>query len=223
MVKIKPDKIIRSKRRSIALVVTSDATLVVRAPLFIPLNLIQSFVDSKNIWIRERVEEMQRRPKISKKEFVSGEGFLFLGKSYKLELSGGNNIELKENLLFPKSLLPIAQEELIKWYKKKALEKITERIVWYTKTMGLNYNKIKVTSAQKRWGSCSAKGNLNFGWRLIMAPLQVIDYVVVHELSHIDEKNHSKKFWNKVKVTLPNYTESKKWLVENSQQTLYCG
>ncbi|MBI4687875.1 MAG: M48 family metallopeptidase [Nitrospirae bacterium] len=92
---------------------------------------------------------------------------------------------------------------------------MSERVSWYSSLSGLKYNRVKISDAQKRWGSCSAKGNLNFSWRLIMSPIRVIDYVVIHELAHLEERNHSKKCWNKVKIMLPDYEQYKEWLKEN--------
>lgn len=220
MVKIKPDKIIRSKRRSVALMITSDAMLVVRAPLFTPFDYIQKLIDKKTSWINKKIEELQSKPKVLPKEFVSGEGYLFLGKMYKLKFTEDKSIELHNSLMFPKSSLSTARDELINWYKKQASEKISERVDWYTKIMGLNFTKIQITSAQRRWGSCGPKGTLNFNWRLIMAPLQIINYVVVHELAHLTEKSHSRKFWNRVRVILPDYRQRLGWLKENCNQLI---
>jgi predicted metal-dependent hydrolase len=111
--------------------------------------------------------------------------------------------------------LPVARDLFINWYKEKAYEKISERVEWYAKKRGFVYNKINITDANQRWGSCSPKGNLNFSWRLIMAPLSVVDYVVVHELVHLEERNHTKFFWTKVKMLIPEYEKYKKWLKEN--------
>ncbi len=105
-------------------------------------------------------------------------------------------------------------ERFTNWYKERAYEKIKERVEFYAQKRGLKYNRVNITSAEKRWGSCSAKGNLNFSWRLIMAPLPVVDYVVVHELVHLIEKNHSKEFWKKVKLFMPDYEKYKDWLKE---------
>jgi hypothetical protein len=96
-----------------------------------------------------------------------------------------------------------------------AYEKISERVEWYAKMRGFKYNKINITNAQRKWGSCSYLGNLNFPWRLVMAPLSVIDYVVAHELVHLEDKSHSKSFWTKVKMLLSDYEKSKDWLKKN--------
>lgn len=218
MTEIRIDKLIRSKRRTIALEIARDATLIVRAPFRTPLDFIEKVVFKKRFWIKGKQEFVQDRcKKIAPKEFVSGEGFLYLGNMYKLELVDTSDMPIAFNNGFQisRKYLDVAKEILIGWYKAQAYQKISERVGWYSYLSGLKYNKIKITDAQRRWGSCSAKGNLNFSWRLIMAPLRVIDYVVVHELAHIEKKNHSKDFWNKLKIMMPDYEQHKDWLKEN--------
>ena len=125
-------------------------------------------------------------------------------------------LKLGNGFCLSRELLPNARQVFIQWYKEKAHEKISERVEWYAQKRGFKYNKINITNAQKRWGSCSSsKRNLNFSWRLIMAPLSVVDYVVVHELVHLVEKNHTKMFRNKVKMLMPNYEKRKEWLKRN--------
>ncbi len=218
MTEIKIDKIIRSKRRTIALEVARDATLIVRAPYRTPLDFIEKVVFKKRFWIKEKQEFVRDRcKKVIPKEFVSGEGFLYLGDMYKLEFVDVMNMPIVFDSSFKiaRKNYYMAKEILITWYKAQAYQKISERVNWHSSLSGLKYNKIKLSDAQKRWGSCSAKGNLNFSWRLIMAPLRVIDYVVVHELAHLEEKNHSKRFWNKIKIMLPDYEQYRDWLKEN--------
>ncbi|MBI4686643.1 MAG: M48 family metallopeptidase [Nitrospirae bacterium] len=219
MTEIKIAKIIRSKRKTIALEIARDATLIVRAPYRTPMDFIEKVVFKKRFWIKEKQEIIRDRyQKIASKKFVSGEGFLYLGNMYRLEFIDASDMSIVFNNGFQISRQHIymAKEILTAWYKEKAYQKISERADWYSSLYGLKYNKIKISDAQKRWGSCSAKGNLNFSWRLIMAPLRVIDYVVVHELAHLEENNHSKAFWNKVKIMLPDYEQYRKWLKENT-------
>ncbi|MDM7987323.1 MAG: M48 family metallopeptidase, partial [Smithella sp.] len=116
---------------------------------------------------------------------------------------------LDRNVLFQ------AKEVFIHWYKEKANEVISERVAWYSDKMGIQVKQIKITSATTRWGSCSSKGTVSFPWRLVMAPVPVIDYVVVHELVHILEKNHGKAFWKKVRAIMPDYQQKIRWLEVN--------
>ena len=213
------DEIIRSRRKTIALQVFHDARLIVRVPFSTSENLIKKVIHEKRLWILKKQEQAKEKyKKVYSKEFVNGEGFLFLGNSYKLYIVDNCEFSLifnNENFFLSKKFLNKAKDVFIKWYKEQSYKKFLERVEFYSKVSGITYNKLKITNARKRWGSCSSKGNLNFTWRLIMAPLQVIDYVIVHELVHIKEKNHSKNFWNNVRIILPYYKTQKKWLKEN--------
>jgi predicted metal-dependent hydrolase len=215
---LKIDKIIRSKRKTIALQVTDDATLIVRAPFDVSEETIKKVVTKHIRWIEKKKNEvLTRDPQFAKKEFVNGEGFLYLGKSYKLYIVNEQDIPLKFNngFFLLRDYQPMARQLLISWYKERAYEKISERVKWYALMGGFKYNKISITDAELRWGSCSSKGNLNFSWRLIMAPLMVIDYVVAHELAHLLVKNHSEYFWTIVKMLIPNYEICNDWLKRN--------
>ena len=213
------DEIIRSRRKTIALQVFHDARLIVRVPFSTSEKLIKKVIHEKRLWILTKQEQAKEKyKKVYSKEFVNGEGFLFLGNSYKLYIVDNCEFSLifnNENFFLSKKFLNKAKDVFIKWYKEQSYKKFLERVEFYSKVSGITYNKLKITNARKRWGSCSSKGNLNFTWRLIMAPLQVIDYVIVHELVHIKEKNHSKNFWNNVRIILPYYKTQKKWLKEN--------
>lgn len=194
---IKIDKIIKSKRKTIALQITDDATLIVRAPFFVDDKTIEQVVESRKEWIEmKRKEILSRDPKFLPKEFVNGEGFLYLGKYYRLKILKNAEEPLKfdNGFYLSKEHLHHARDLFVQWYKQRAYEKISERVKWYVQKRGFKYNKVNITDAQKRWGSCSCKGNLNFSWRLIMAPLAVVDYVVVHELVHLEEKKTHQGF-----------------------------
>jgi hypothetical protein len=218
MGKIKIDKIVRSNRKTVALIVTRDAALVVRVPVFTPMGHIERLVSKKSSWIRQKIAEVIKRPKPLAKEFVGGEGFLYLGKLYALRIvnDASSIIEIKaDRLSISKDFLPQARQVIVQWYREEALRIIRERCAWYAKITGHKPVSVKITNAQKRWGSCGPRGTLNFSWRLIMAPVEVIDYLVVHELVHIGQPDHSKLFWTKVRSILPDYKKREKWLKEN--------
>ncbi len=99
-----------------------------------------------------------------------------------------------------------------KWYRGQAYKIISERVQWYAEKHGFVYKHIKITSARTRWGSCNSKGTLSFTWRLVMAPMSVINYVVVHELVHLKAPNHSKEYWSKVRLIMPDYQSRIDWL-----------
>ena len=218
MEKIKIDKIVRSNRKTVGLIVTQDATLVVRAPVFTPVEHIERLVSKKSPWIRRKIAEVLKRPKPITKEFVDGEGFLYLGKFYELHIVDDASLMIRlrdDRLDISKNVLPHARQVIAQWYKEEALRIIRERCVWYAKITGYKPISVKITNAQKRWGSCGPRGTLNFSWRLIMAPVEVIDYLIVHELVHIGQPDHSRLFWAKVKSILPDYKKREKWLKQN--------
>jgi predicted metal-dependent hydrolase len=217
MEEITIDKIVRSRRRTITLVVTQDATLVVRAPLRASISYIESVVKKKSAWIRKKLFEASQRPKAPAREYVDGEEFLYLGRAYKLCFveRAGKDIELTDKLCLSGRVKPIARYVIRRWYKAAALKIIGQRCQWYADATSYKPAAINITEARKRWGSCGSKGTLNFSWRLIMAPQEVIDYVIVHELAHIGQLNHSPAFWDRVAGILPDYRKMEKWLKEN--------
>jgi hypothetical protein len=209
------DQIIRTKRKSIALIVQRDGRLVVRAPIDATDEQILTVVQRKNGWIHSKQEAvLSTYPQVVEKEFVNGEGFWYLGTPYRLRIvdDAGHPLELDTYFLLDRSVLARARDVFTAWYKEQALLVISERVAWYAAKNGINYKQVKITSAQTRWGSCSAKGTLSFTWRLVMAPVPVIDYVVVHELVHLLEKNHGRAFWAKVKAIMPDYKQKIEWL-----------
>lgn len=213
---IKIDKLIRSKRRSISLEITRDARLIVRIPKYADLEDVKQFILEKEDWIQKKIAEAGVRvKKATPKRFISGEEFHYLGEKYKLLVSRAQN---EANLIFNNGFYLAeeyqnkAREIFIKWYKRQAKINIPKRVQWYAAQHNLKHGKIKITSAGKRWGSCSAEGNINFTWKLILLPIRIIDYVVVHELAHLKQHNHSKKFWLEVEKMLPDYKERRKWL-----------
>lgn len=210
------DKLFRSRRRTIGLEITHDAKLVVRAPHRVSLEYIQNVLFRKADWIlRKQIQAKERKAQNPPKRFIEGESFYYLGRTYQFKLTDVDAINLTDCLEFPKIFISDARQHLIQWYRLQAYEKIKERVDYYSKITGLVYSKIKISDAAKRMGSCSAQGNLNFSWRLIMAALENIDYVVVHELIHLDERNHSRNFWEKVGAILPDYREKDSWLKQN--------
>lgn len=212
------EKIIRTKRKSVSLELTEEGRLIVRAPIDLSEEAIFEVIRKHSKWIERHLKEIEARdPKALPKEFVSGEGLLYLGRYYKLFIVDSQEEPLKfENGFYmSRSALPDAKRVFIDWYKKAAQLKIAERVNLWANKAGYKYNKVNITDALKRWGSCSPNGNLNFSWRLIMAPLPVLDYVIVHELVHLVEKNHRKTFWIKVKLLMPDYEKYKDWLKIN--------
>jgi predicted metal-dependent hydrolase len=219
-VNIEISEIIRSKRKTIALVVTTDARVLVRAPLSTPKKYIQSLVKQKSGWIIRKQQEIARRNEVYADQLsANGKDFMILGSSCQLEYSDQvSSIVLAPN----KIILPIDQKretkQLIRAYYVETASRIfRERTEYYACLTGIKYKSVRVSSATRRWGSCGINGTLNLTWRLAMAPLRVIDSVVVHELAHIEFRNHSKEFWARVRMIMPDYDRQRKWLEEHQR------
>jgi len=215
--------LVRSKKRkkTISLQVKADGTTVVYAPYRTPMGEIDKFFNTKKRWLLRKIRERDKRLKeIKPKEYVMGEIFLFLGIPCRLKIEDNN--DGCDSLTFSSSQFVLSGDNanrgralFIVWYRKRAQEYIGERIDYYSRKLELYPNGSRISSAQCRWGSCSPSNHLSFSWRLIMAPCSVIDYVVVHELTHMKEKNHSVRFWDIVAKTTPDYKKQRLWLKEN--------
>jgi hypothetical protein len=199
------------------LIVKPDGSLVVRAPLHTPDLVIRLFVESKARWINTHRVAAVVHPAARGGQYADGQEFWYLGRQYPLKIDPSATVPLahRHTFILSQKALPRARAAFTRWYRAQALRVITERVQLLAARHGLTYHSIKITSAQTRWGSCSAKNTLNFPWRLVMAPLEVIDYVVVHELAHTREKNHGRGFWTLVKSMMPDYEVRKQWLKEN--------
>jgi len=209
------DKIIRSKRRTVSIEVHPRGEVIVRAPKRASKQDINDFIEDKIQWIKKTLLRFKNHfPKIEEKKFITDEQFLYLGNSYPLQIVDDNHnpFVFDEHFKVTTTAQPQAKQLFTTWYQQKAHEILQERISHFAPLLAVNYQRMRLSNATKRWGSCSAKGSINFNWRLVMAPLPVIDYVVVHELAHLREMNHSSRFWQLVGSILPDYAEQRAWL-----------
>ncbi len=215
---MRADKILRSKRRTIALEITPDASLIVRAPHRVEEGFIRDLLLRKRSWILRKQEDARRRQshRTLPRQFVRGETFLYLGQTYPLVFEE-TGLPFFDGECF--RVCPHSQDRLreifVRWYRDQAAGFFSQRVAFHAARMGLRFPPVRISGARKRWGSCSPRGKLSFSWRLIMAPLRVIDYVVIHELAHIPVRNHSGEFWNLLGSFMPDFKNQKKWLFEN--------
>ncbi len=209
-------KLVRSKRKTLSLIVETDGTLTVRAPLWMREADIRRFVEAKAAWVK-RKQAKARKEAVAPHQYVDDETFWYLGKKIPLRTIPNQKSALVLDGYFKlaRSAQPRAEAVFEAWYKKQACAVLTGRVEFFAREYGFNVEKIRISSARTRWGSCSQKGTLSFTWRLVMAPTEVIDYVVVHELCHLKQMNHSKTFWEQVETILPAYRAYRKWLKKN--------
>ena len=171
--------LVRSSRKTLAVQIRADGTVIARAPLRMPKDRILCFLSEKASWIRMQQGKMQEREKMRQQA--------------RIHLDAAQEKELRE----------------------RAKSVLAQRTAYFARQIGVTYGRITVRDQKTRWGSCSQTGNLNFNFRLILAPLEVLDYVVVHELCHRRQMNHSTQFWQEVAQVLPDYRKRKAWLTEN--------
>ena len=218
---IKIDRLIRSRRRTVGLVINQDAQLIVRAPLWTSLSEIQRIVARKHGWIARKQKLSLVRLPLRSKQFVEGEEFLFMGETYPLRMveQGPEKVALNQEFKLSKDVASQARHYIQKWYKIQADQYIKEKVSVHARRLELEFASIKINDAKSHWGSCGHKRTLNFTWRLIMAPPRVIDYVIVHELMHIKHRNHSAVFWKDIKALIPDYKKDERWLKNYSHLT----
>jgi hypothetical protein len=179
---------------------------------------IYRFIEEKESWIgRKQIQALnEMRPS---HQYVDGELFLYLGHKIPLRIIPSQKPALVMDGTFSltESAQPQARSYFANWYREQARSVLTERTAYFARNHGFKPGKLRISSAKMRWGSCSARGTLSFTWRLVMAPLEVVDYVVVHELCHLKELNHSRAFWMRVETILPDYKQKRKWLKDNGK------
>jgi predicted metal-dependent hydrolase len=205
-------KIIRQRRASISLKIGRDGSIVVRAPHLIPEIFIREFIKKNSEFIEKNRKKIMVHAPV-KRKYIEGGRFLYLGKEYSLEFSSSTQIKLSgAKILVPKALSYRLKIEMEKWYIKQAKEIIGPLVEEYAKKLNTSYVSLMYSDTISKWGSCTYDNRLQFNWRLVMAPILVVRYVVIHELVHTTEKHHKKAFWEKVRQENPSYKEQIKWL-----------
>ncbi len=211
-----------SKRKKLTITVERDRQVVISAPESTSEEVIRRFIESKRQWIYEKTNHLQKyeaRPHPPGKEIVNGESALYLGSEYQIEIvtSSKTVIRLEQRFLVPDSLAGERRRVFHQWYVDRAKENIIPKVKSFARMLGVEFADAKIMDSRYRWGSCTVKNNININWRLIKAPMFVIDYVVVHELAHLMEANHTSRFWNIVRTHAPLMEKAQRWLKENGQ------
>lgn len=215
--------VVRTSRAKTASIKVDDGLVSVVVPKALEIERIEQLVADKYLWIIQKIALHDASKPASDREFISGEAYAYLGRNYRLKVITGaySPVKLIQGRLV--ATLPdgakrsnLVRDAVIRWYKLNALRKIKEKVRRYSKVMGLEPKSIGIKTFKSRWGSCSPKGELDFNWIIVMAPNRVVDYVVIHELCHLKQLDHSPKFWKEVERVMPDYAEHKEWLKLNS-------
>lgn len=211
-----------AKRRNLTITVERDRSVVVHAPEEMPEEKIRQVVESKRQWIYEKIghpQKYQDMPHPPGKELVSGEAAFYLGRQYRIEIvqNGLSKVHFAQRFLIPAAKGVKRDEALKEWYSVRAREKIIPRVKAHARALGVDVARARIVDSRYSWGSCTVNNNVNLNWRLIKAPMFVIDYVIVHELAHLIESNHTLRFWNIVRVQAPTMEKARAWLKEHGQ------
>lgn len=210
-----------SDRKTTDIVIERDGVITVRPPADYSPEMVDAVVESKRMWIyRNLAEWKDLNASVVAREWVNGETFLYLGRAYRLALvsNQGAALLLKEGrfcldrTLIEKDGIEASEHAFEAYFTDKGQERFKDRVAYFSPKVGVQITGIKVKDMDFRWASCGVNGVLNFHWKCMMAPPKIIDYIVVHELCHLHQANHTDAFWNEVDKVMPDYRERKEWL-----------
>ena len=207
-----------ARRKTMQITVERDGELVLSAPPEVDEAALRAFVLEKRFWIYTKLAEKERLLRgVPRKEFVGGEGFLYLGRSYRLRLVDEQDVPLKlaaGRFCLRRDALPAAREHFVRWYSDRARVWLSSRVAEYQPRMEVSPAGVKVQDLGYRWGSCGKGDWLYFHWKTILLPARIAEYVVVHEIAHLHEPHHTPAFWLRVERAMPDYAQRKAWLAE---------
>lgn len=220
----------RKRKRTLSITITSSAQVIVLAPYSLSNAKIKDIIRKRAEWILQKKEYFKQLSlQFPDKEFISGEQLLFLGRKHRLKIKeviskapqmptlAGRRVFISvTKYLTPYEKKKKIKETLIKWFFSETAKVIKQRTKRYSRILNLVPNEVIIKDQKKRWGSCSGNGTLRLNWKIAMAPISIIDYIVVHELCHLKVKNHSPGFWKQVSFAVPDYQRRREWLKSNA-------
>ena len=210
------------RKRSASIRLLGDLVKVI-VPMTLSDSRIRDLIVKRTSWIKSKLQEQSDRPIAASREYVSGETVTYLGKNYRLKVLIGDQPSMKlkrgyvEATITQSDLNPekTIRSLLQDWYRSLAERRLCEKTVRLAQVIGVNPSSVTIKDYKSRWGSCSTKGDISYNWRIILAPHSIVDYVVVHELCHMLEHNHSSKYWKHVERHVPRWRECREWLKHN--------
>ncbi|MAX35783.1 MAG: metal-dependent hydrolase [Gimesia sp.] len=211
----------RSQRKTASIYIERDGKVSVLVPEELSNSQVEELLEGKRKWIYRNLAEWEDLNATRvQRDYVNGEGFMYLGRSYRLKLVDEQEspLLLKDGyfcLLSNNGSAPNADAAFKEFFREKGKNRIPQRVAYYQDRMGVKANVVKIMELKNRWASCTSDGNINFHWKCMMAPPSVLDYIVVHELAHLIQPNHTQTFWNEVDKVMPDYATRKEWLRTN--------
>lgn len=212
----------RTRRKRTVGIAVEDRRVQIFAPKWVPLREIQEIITKRSSWIGRQIQLQAQRPIIAPKQYIDGEEFLYLGRTYVLRLVEGDSPGVglwagQMMVTVPKAAgeSPDAdpvRATVLDWYHGRAEDILAETSARLADNLGVTPSHITVRGYRSQWGSCSISGHIRFSWRIILAPWEVVEYVAAHELSHLRHHDHSPRFWRCVETLDPEYRQHKDWL-----------
>lgn len=217
-------QVVRSRRSTADIIIERDGSVLVRAPEWVDDAQVANIVTAKHPWILQTLAEWRdlNATRVLR-EYKNGEGFLYLGRAYRLLLVAeqGEPLQLRDGRftlrrdLVEQGHVAAAKAAFRDFYIARGTDRLGQRVDCYAPKVGVSATAVDVREIGNRWASCSRAGALTFHWKCMMAPLSIIDYIVVHELCHFHHRDHTDAFWNEVDKVMPDYRERKEWLRKN--------
>ena len=213
---IKPDKILRSERRTLSITIDKNGLLIVKAPKFLKEAEIERFIAEKESWIQNKMKKANQNAQMNEDLFAY-RSFLLFGSKYAARY---DNSVKSANFVQNQCVVPLGIPEdevlhkVILTYKRLAKKWLLERTLEIAKVIGAKFDEFKISDTKGRWGCCTSNFTINLNWRVVCLKPHLIDYVIVHELCHLKEMNHSPKFWANVEKILPDYKLRRKAVKE---------
>lgn len=206
------------QRRTLEIIVDRDGALVLATPPAAPAETLERFVDRNLEWVYTKLAEKQAqaRPR-SPREYVSGEGFLYLGRSHRLKVVDAADDQAPLRLYrghfeLLRDGAPSGREHFVRWYTLRLRPILDRHIEALMHRVGAEPRAVRVQDLGYHWGSSDRRGQLYFHWRVAMLPQRIIEYLVTHELTHLIEPGHTDTFWERVQRIVPDYVERQRWL-----------
>jgi hypothetical protein len=208
------------RRRSVQVTVDRGGELILSAPEDCPVGVMEDFVREKRFWIYTKLAEKEAlRSPVARKEYVNGEGFPYLGRSYRLLLVDEQEVPLKlerGRFKLRRSAASAGREHLVRWYTEHATRWLERRVARFAGRVGVEPSGVTVQDLGFRWGSCGKGSRLYFHWRSILLPARIVEYIVLHELVHLNVQHHTSEFWTRVERSMPDFAQRKQWLAEHA-------
>lgn len=208
-----------ARRRTVEITVDRDGSLVLATPPQVPVDKLEKIVDQRRFWIYSKVIQKEAiKPPPDTKSYLAGEGFYYLGRSYRLKIVDNAKSPLclhRGRFELERSHQSKARELFIEWYRSHLKAHVQLIIDSHVNRVGATPDSIQIRELGNRWGSCNPKGDLYFHWRVALLPRAMIEYVVIHEMIHLVQPNHNRDFWDRVERIIPDWSDRKEWLAKN--------